>query len=88
MANFVLNEGQMFIFTNSWRNSDSQPTHKGSTKIEGVDYDVACWGKEGQNGKFFSCKISLKGTYSKKEEIKTETKEKLAKPDFDDDIPF
>lgn len=82
MADFNLQEGQMFIFTNGFRDPASkQPTHQGSTKIDGKEYDISCWVKEGKNGKFFSCQVKTKWVRPIEEEV-------VDKKDYDDDIPF
>ncbi|REK56662.1 MAG: hypothetical protein DWQ49_09840 [Bacteroidetes bacterium] len=77
---FELNENQMMIFRNRNRDAErNQCTHVGSVKVDGKEYWVNCWLKEGKNGKFFSCALNRK-----------EEKPATTVPDteIDDDIPF
>lgn len=46
------------LFRNKDRKSDKHPEYSGSVNVEGVDYWLSGWIKEGKNGKFFS--LSLK----------------------------
>ncbi len=58
---FELRELAMFIFKNENRDVErNQATHQGNTKVDGKEYYVNCWVKEGKNGKFFSCTLTLK----------------------------
>lgn len=83
---FELQEGQMFIFTNKGRDAErNQATHNGSVKIDGVEYWVNCWIKDGKNGRFFSC--NLKEKEEKYQKPETPTK-RHGEDDFDEDVPF
>jgi hypothetical protein len=42
------------IFKNSRRENDRQPTHTGQCTIDGREYWISAWVREGRNGKFFS----------------------------------
>ena len=46
------------IFSNDKRDKDTQPNYKGKINVEGKDFDIALWVKEGKTGKFFSAKLS------------------------------
>lgn len=39
---------------NTRKTSDKHPEYSGSAEIDGVEYWISAWLKEGQNGKFFS----------------------------------
>jgi len=41
----------------------SQPDYRGSVNVEGHEYELAAWIKDGKNGKFMS--LSLKEPYQK-----------------------
>lgn len=56
---FELRDGQMFIFPNE-KSGGNRPTHTGNAKIDGVEYRVSCWEREGRNGQYFSCNIITK----------------------------
>lgn len=67
---------------NERRQKDTHPTHSGKCQIEGKEYWISAWVKEGPSGKFFSLSFRPK-----------EAKEPTATPsqapsDFDDSIPF
>jgi hypothetical protein len=64
---------------NTNKQSDKHPDYSGTINIDGKDYWLSGWLKEGKNGKFFSLAVKEK-----------ETKKAPPKDDFmgDDDIPF
>ena len=45
------------IFKNNKRQKDTHPEYTGKINVEGKEYDISLWIKEGKNGKFFSGKI-------------------------------
>jgi len=42
------------LFTNDKREKETHPNYQGKATINGVDYYVSSWIKEGKNGKFQS----------------------------------
>jgi len=44
---------------NQYKKTDAQPEYTGKATIDGVEYRLAAWVKEGQDGKFFAMKFSL-----------------------------
>ena len=40
------------LFRNDKREKDSQPNATGTAMVDGVEYYVSAWTKEGRNGKF------------------------------------
>lgn len=73
------------LFKNDKGDNEKRPDYKGSAEIEGVQYWVSAWIKEGAKGKFMSMK------YERKEQQQSAPKPAPAPqaPDaFDDDIPF
>jgi hypothetical protein len=65
---------------NNRREKDTHPTHTGKGVIDGKEYWISAWVKEGPSGKFFSL------AFKAKDEQPQATPAKA--PDFDDDIPF
>jgi hypothetical protein len=64
--------------------SENFPPYGGSAQIDGVDYWVSAWVKDGQKGKFFSLAF-------KRKEARQEPRApaKQAAPAFEDDpLPF
>jgi hypothetical protein len=86
---FNLNDMSGFLFKNE-DHIGNRPTHKGSIKINGVEYWMSAWVKEGRNGKFFSMAFQEKeekyqnqgGTGGADSNVNSNLN------DFDDDIPF
>jgi hypothetical protein len=74
------------LFKNEKREKDTHPHATGSAMIDGVEYWVSAWTKEGKNGKFQSL------SFKRKEEKTSEGKRKFnpspAVADDDGDIPF
>lgn len=91
MANKRDNSGT--FSKNRNKDKDSHPDIKGQCTINGVDYWLDGWLKEGQNGKFYSV------SFKEKEQQNRENRERLheatksfhapaQQPDDFDSIPF
>lgn len=48
------------LFRNDKQTTDKHPTHTGSINIDGVEYWLSAWVKEGAKGKFFSLAVKPK----------------------------
>lgn len=48
------------LFKNDRKTKDSQPGYTGSLNIEGVEYFMDAWVKDGKSGKFFSVSVKRK----------------------------
>jgi hypothetical protein len=46
------------LFKNDKATNERAPGYTGKVNINGKDYRLAAWVKEGKNGKFFSLKVS------------------------------
>ena len=42
------------LFANNRKEKDSHPSHTGTCNIDGVDYYISAWVKEGNGKRFFS----------------------------------
>jgi hypothetical protein len=68
------------LFKNESTN-EKAPAYKGKINVDGKEYELAAWVKEGKSGKFLSLKV----------QEPREKKPKLTTPDFNevpDDLPF
>lgn len=48
------------LFKNDKKQKDTHPDYKGSAEVDGVDYWLSAWIKEGKNGKYMSLSFQLK----------------------------
>ena len=83
------------LFRSDRRSSDTHPTHSGSINIEGREYWLSAWVKEGQKGKFFSLSVKPKdGQQQARPERSDDYASAKSKPagagpsPLDDEIPF
>lgn len=58
MANDYPNSGA--LFKNDRKEQPNHPDYKGSAEIDGVDYWLSAWIKEGKSGKFMSLSFKPK----------------------------
>ena len=84
---FDINDMSGFLFKNE-DHQGNRPTHKGSIKINGVEYWMSAWVKEGRNGKFFSMAFQEKEAKYQDNQSTTGQPATNNNNDFDDDIPF
>lgn len=48
------NTNKIVIFKNNKKEKETQPDYTGTVNVEGKDYSVSLWIKEGKAGKFFA----------------------------------
>lgn len=60
MADYQPRDNSGNLFKNDRREKESHPHAKGSAIINGVEYWVSAWTKEGKNGKFQSLSFEKK----------------------------
>jgi hypothetical protein len=70
------------------RQADTHPTHSGHINIDGKEFWLSGWVREGDDGsRYFA--LSVKPKEARRDGApKPDTKAAIAKPDFDDDISF
>jgi hypothetical protein len=79
------------LFKNNRREKDTHPEYNGSINVDGHDYWISAWVKEGKSGKFFSLSVKRKdGTSARPDaEFKAEAKRVFPDAQLDDsDVPF
>ena len=77
------NENTGVLFKNDTEGkSDKFPPYGGSINVDGTEYWVSAWVKDGKKGKFFSLKVKPK------EERQTREREPAPAFDQDEGLPF
>jgi hypothetical protein len=54
---FEQREGCFSVFINDRKTKDTQPDYTGTLKLNGREYRVAAWWKEGRDGNYLSGKL-------------------------------
>ena len=71
------------LFKSDKIENERSPQYKGNITVDGKDYWISAWIKEGKSGKFMGLAVSPK------EEYKPKTSERSKATNFDsDDMPF
>jgi hypothetical protein len=78
MSNYD-NTNKGVLFVNDTKGNDKAPILKGKINVNGKEYELAGWTREGKNGKFYSLAIS--------EPFKKQTFT-LTEPLKDNNLPF
>jgi hypothetical protein len=69
------------LFKNDKKESGNQPDYKGNITVNGVEYWLSAWIKEGKSGKFMGLAVNPKDAQ--------QTPRKVSPKDIpDEDIPF
>jgi hypothetical protein len=72
------------MFKNDKREKESHPHYKGNIRVNGQEYWLSAWIKEGKNGKFMGLALSPKEEQGQAPQAKSSKKIE----DMDDSIPF
>ena len=72
------------LFKNDKKETSNHPDYKGNVRVNGQEYWLSAWIKEGKNGKFMGLALSPKEEQGQAPQAKSSKKNE----DMDDDIPF
>ena len=81
------NTNRWTLNKNDRKEKDSHPDYKGSINVDGVDYWLDGWIKDGANGKFISGSIKPKDGASNGQS-RQRPQPAAFDTDLDDDVPF
>ena len=73
------------LFKNDKKGNEKAPDYAGKINVDGTDYRLAAWVREGKSGKFMSLKVS---ELMEKKATKPAAKTGDVFADLDDTIPF
>lgn len=80
------------LFKNTRREKDTHPEYNGSINVDGHDYWISGWVKDGKSGKFFSLSVKRKdGTAARPDaaaEFVAKAKDAFGLATLDDEVPF
>lgn len=87
---FEQKDNSGIIFKNDRKESPSHPDYTGNCRIEGHDYWISCWVKDGRSGKFFSLAFKRKDGAATRPDAKAVAmaSQAPARRDLDDEVPF
>lgn len=88
---FEQKDGSGALFKNDRKEKETHPDYRGDCKIDGVDYWISAWVKEGKRGKFFSLSIQPKeqrAPTGAPEKPTAQNWGRGAPSELDDEIPF
>jgi len=69
------------LFKNDRREKDTQPEYTGKINVDGTEYWLSAWVKDGKKGKFFSLSVKKKDFSPAREAVQSA-------PIQEDEIPF
>lgn len=81
------------LFRNDRKEQPNHPDYKGSATIDGVEFWLSAWVKEGQNGKFMSLSVNPKQAQQAQRPPSPAPKQNAyaaakGRPQPDDDVPW
>lgn len=84
MAGFEQKDNSGVLFKNEKKTEDKHPLYKGQAMIDGQEYWISAWLKDGKNGKFMSLAFELK----KEQNGNIKASSKKEEESSEDSMPF
>jgi uncharacterized protein (DUF736 family) len=77
------------LFKNDKEGNENRPDYRGDCSINGVEYQIGAWIKDGKKGKFMSLKFDVKQRKDVSSEVpQQKASQRPAPPDDFDSVPF
>jgi len=82
------NTNRGVLFKSDRKERDSHPDYRGSINVNGQEFWLSSWLKEGQKGKFMSLSITPKEQAPAPSKPAAKQTKGVPMDDFDSDVPF
>lgn len=87
MSNYQPKDNTFTLFRNDKKEKDTHPDYKGSALIDGEEFWLSAWIKDGKNGKFMSGSLQPKEQRQDAKQASYDRQKPAPADDFDQ-IPF
>jgi len=89
---YVQKENSGALFKNDKEGKENRPDYRGDININGTNYWISAWLKDGKNGKFLSLSVNVKESPGLSKQIDDKPQHRQPPPPvdsfIDDDLPF
>jgi hypothetical protein len=82
------NTNRWTLNKNDRKEKETHPDYKGALNVDGVEYWLDGWIKDGANGKFISGSLKRKDQPNRVDAYRAQQEPVISQSDLDDDVPF